>query len=144
MLDRSKLIAVAIPLVALAAGGAAACGTGVKDQASSYEQTAQADGAGGWLHTLYLDAPAGQPLRLVHVPGVGWKYAAGWKSTAPTDDSMRLKTAVSSLTTALSTDAPVPVEEPLTVFIDGPTGYTYAWIHDQGWKFVGRLTDRNP
>jgi len=27
-------------------------------------------------------------------------------------------------------------------FIDGPTGYTYVWVADQGWKFVGKVTQR--
>jgi hypothetical protein len=30
----------------------------------------------------------------------------------------------------------------MTVFIDGPTGFTYVWMRDQGWKYVGRLADR--
>jgi hypothetical protein len=33
-------------------------------------------------------------------------------------------------------------ERPMTVFIDGPTGFTYVWMRDQGWKYVGRLADR--
>jgi hypothetical protein len=32
--------------------------------------------------------------------------------------------------------------QPTTVFIDGPTGYTYFWTPEIGWKFVGRVTDR--
>ncbi len=29
----------------------------------------------------------------------------------------------------------------MSVFIDGPTGFTYVWVADQGWKFVGQLSD---
>lgn len=34
-------------------------------------------------------------------------------------------------------------EQPMTVFIDGPTGFTYAWVTGHGWKFIGRLSNRN-
>jgi hypothetical protein len=30
--------------------------------------------------------------------------------------------------------------DPLTVFIDGPTGYTFVWTDTSGWKFVGYLS----
>jgi hypothetical protein len=30
---------------------------------------------------------------------------------------------------------------PLTVFIDGPSGFTYVWHRDDGWKCVGMLVD---
>jgi hypothetical protein len=29
----------------------------------------------------------------------------------------------------------------MAVFIDGPTGYTFAWNGDSGWKFVGQISD---
>jgi len=29
----------------------------------------------------------------------------------------------------------------LTVFIDGPSGFTYVWNRDGGWKFIGKLVD---
>jgi hypothetical protein len=35
-------------------------------------------------------------------------------------------------------------DEPLTVFIDGPSGFTYVWNRDGGWKFVGKIADRSP
>jgi hypothetical protein len=35
------------------------------------------------------------------------------------------------------------VKQPLTVFIDGPSGYTYVWMRDEGWKFVGRIAGRS-
>jgi hypothetical protein len=27
------------------------------------------------------------------------------------------------------------------VFIDGPSGFTYVWNRDGGWKFIGKLVD---
>ena len=35
-------------------------------------------------------------------------------------------------------------DEPLSVFIDGPSGFTFVWNRDGGWKFVGKVTDRKP
>jgi hypothetical protein len=32
----------------------------------------------------------------------------------------------------------------MAVFIDGPTGYTFAWTAEGGWKFVGHLSDGAP
>jgi hypothetical protein len=32
----------------------------------------------------------------------------------------------------------------LTVFVDGPTGFTFMYVLDEGWKFVGRIADRAP
>jgi hypothetical protein len=31
------------------------------------------------------------------------------------------------------------MQSPLSVFIDGPTGYTFVYVQDAGWKFVGVL-----
>lgn len=31
--------------------------------------------------------------------------------------------------------------DPVAVFVDGPTGYTFVWSADTGWKFVGPLGD---
>jgi hypothetical protein len=85
--------------------------------------------------TLLVQTPAGSTFRLAYVPNDGWKLD---------DPGARLKPAEGRVTTAAASP---PEEEPaanrpMTVFIDGPTGYTYVWIRDQGWKFVGRLTDR--
>lgn len=35
----------------------------------------------------------------------------------------------------------LPTDDPMAVFIDGPTGYTFAWTNDGGWKFVGHIAD---
>jgi len=105
--------------------------------------TAAKQGSSAAPLTLYIEDSAGTRLRLLHAQGVGWKYVAGWKSAEDADNSMLVKTALPSRAPQ-SEEAPVPVEEPLTVFIDGPSGFTYVWIRDQGWKFVGRLAERSP
>jgi hypothetical protein len=35
------------------------------------------------------------------------------------------------------------LERPLTVFVDGPTGYTFIYLLDEGWRFVGQVADSN-
>jgi len=64
---------------------------------------------------------------LVRVSGVGWTY--GGKATSGGDGDAALR----------STSISTPMQSPLSVFIDGPTGYTFIYIQDAGWKFVGVL-----
>jgi hypothetical protein len=35
-----------------------------------------------------------------------------------------------------------PDGDPLTVFIDGPSGFTFVWDREGGWKFVGKIVDK--
>ena len=91
--------------------------------------------------TLYIEDPNGDPFRLVHVQGTGWKYAESWKSPDRAGHSLFRKVAFWS-TTPAPKDA-VREDEPLTVFIDGPSGFTYVWNRDAGWKFVGKIADRS-
>lgn len=81
--------------------------------------------------TLSVAAPSGNTLRLVYVPNEGWRFA---------DRAIETKANRTALASAA---IPQPQEDsasdqPLTVFIDGPSGYTYVWMR---WKFVGRITD---
>ena len=89
----------------------------------------------GLERTLFIDAPTGSTFRLIYVPEEGWKFA---------DRAMGAKAMVAALTpTAMPrSDEGSAADEPLAVFIDGPTGFTYVWIRDTGWKFVGRVADR--
>jgi hypothetical protein len=93
--------------------------------------------------TLFIEDPSGNPLRLVHVRGEGWRHASGGKAVDRAADPLQ-KTALSSTTPSQTTDALSPADEPLTVFIDGPSGFTYVWLRDAGWKFVGRIADGRP
>jgi len=29
------------------------------------------------------------------------------------------------------------------VFVDGPTGFTFIYVLDDGWKFVGRIVEQD-
>ena len=41
---------------------------------------------------------------------------------------------------ALEPDHALPVEHPLSVIVDGPTGFVFAWMHETAsWKFGGRV-----
>jgi hypothetical protein len=84
--------------------------------------------------TLLVQPPDGSTLRLTYIPDDGWKFDDHDASLERTEG--RVTPAVASQQKEESV-----ANRPLTVFIDGPTGYTYVWIRDQGWKFVGRITD---
>ena len=83
--------------------------------------------------TLVIEAPNGNTFRLIRLPDAGWKFV---------DRASGTKTTEASLTpTTPQPEESSAVDDPLTVFIDGPTGFTYVWMRDKGWKFVGRVAD---
>jgi len=94
--------------------------------------------------TLYMQDSTGNPFRLVHVQGTGWRYASGWKSPDKAPASLLRKVAFWSTPPSRPAVSPTPEGEPLTVFIDGPTGFTYVWDRAGGWTFVGKIADRSP
>ena len=94
--------------------------------------------------TLYMEDTSGNAFRLVHVQGTGWRYAAGWKSPNSTSAWLLRKVAFWSTPSARpAKGAPPDDDEPLTVFIDGPSGFTFVWDREGGWKFVGKIADRS-
>jgi hypothetical protein len=85
--------------------------------------------------TLLVQPPSGSTMRLTYVPADGWKL----------DNPAAASKAPQGRVTPVATSRPEESRgknEPMTVFIDGPTGFTYIWRQDQGWTFVGRITDR--
>jgi hypothetical protein len=62
---------------------------------------------------------------------------AGWNAEG-TGSSKAVLAAVGAPPVA----AQQALERPLTVFVDGPTGFTFMYVLDEGWKFVGRVADR--
>ena len=84
--------------------------------------------------TLHLQDASGNAVRLVHLPGVGWQYDQARGAGSP------LKKAALQ-TTATPASGGSGDDVPLTVFIDGPSGFTYVWNRDDGWTCVGRLVD---
>jgi len=84
--------------------------------------------------SMLIEDPAGNRLRLTHVPGSGWKYESGKRAGSP----LRKTTLQSAPAASGDGDAGAS----LTVFIDGPSGFTYVWNRDNGgWTFIGKLVD---
>ena len=101
-------------LFAVLAGTALAAGT-----SASFGQAALAPaGTQNAAPTLFLSGPDGDRLTLVRSAEEGWRLQAGWNAEG------------------------TGLERPLSVFVDGPTGITFIYVHDEGWKFVGRVVDR--
>ena len=72
---------------------------------------------------ILLSGPGGEPSTLIYTPEGGWRLHEGWGSAdAPSEPAM--KAAVSKETPA----AEGMTERPLTVFVDGPTGFTYIYL----------------
>jgi hypothetical protein len=94
--------------------------------------------------TLYMEDTNGNAFRLVHVQGTGWRYAEGWKSPNSADASLPHKVALKSTTSAPPAKGATPEDEPLTVFIDGPSGFTFVWDREGKWKFVGKIANESP
>ncbi|HSL69291.1 MAG TPA: hypothetical protein VK864_03575 [Longimicrobiales bacterium] len=92
--------------------------------------------------TILLSGPTGDRFTLVHSANTGWQLQAGW-ATQQDDNSARSTRAVLPAARALPADEQPALERPLTVFVDGPTGYTFIYVFDEGWKFVGRIADRS-
>jgi hypothetical protein len=83
--------------------------------------------------TLMIQSPAGGAVRLTYVPDDGWKA----------DSTVTVaRAAVSVPQSDVDSALDESTRKPMTVFIDGPTGFTYFWSREHGWKFVGRLMDR--
>jgi hypothetical protein len=84
---------------------------------------------------LFIEAPTGDVFRLTYHADNGWQFADRAVGPKPTEAAL-----TPTATTRVEDSS--TVDEPLTVFIDGPTGFTYVWMRDAGWKFVGRVADR--
>src|SRR5262245_58145431 len=65
--------------------------------------------------TIFLSGPSGERFTLVRSEDDGWRLQAGQQT----------------------------LERPLSVLVDGPTGFTFIYVLDEGWKFVGRVADGN-
>ena len=90
--------------------------------------------------TITLSGPKGDRLTLVHSPESGWELQAGWPAQR-SDDSPRITRASFSDVRPTGADERPVLERPMTVFVDGPTGYTFVYLFDEGWKFIGEVAD---
>jgi hypothetical protein len=80
----------------------------------------------------------GNTARLLYSPGEGWRYLDDRATDGATGvaDNAWLSPVAPALAESVALR-----HDPMTVFIDGPTGYVYAWTPDAAWKFVGYLND---
>lgn len=135
----SQLIASALACVALA--GAASAFAGDANGAHPAVLVAQraaspAAPASGAPFTLTLQGPGGEASRLAYRPGNGWRLqqdgAAGPVARDPHLEGVALAEGPAA-------------EDPMSVFVDGPTGYVFVWSPDDAkWKFVGRVASPRP
>ena len=88
--------------------------------------------------TLLLKSPDGKAFQLVHFRGCGWKQMAAEELR---DDGLQLpQMSFAPISAAHAEASAQPTADPLAVFIDGPTGYTFVYTAENGWKFVGYLS----
>ena len=139
-----------LALVAIAHASYAAADVASETQIAGLMGTARAtapaespSGGRGSPFTLYAKDPNGNAFRLVRVKGGAWRYAEGWKSPDRAGKWLFRNTGFGS-TPAPAANKAVLDEEPLSVFIDGPSGFMFVWNRDGGWKFVGTVADRGP
>jgi hypothetical protein len=90
----------------------------------------------GPANTLRLEGAQGESLRLAYFAGCGWKYLA-----VNRDGAAKAGFSKTSFAARRAPDGSVLAtrQDPMTVFIDGPTGYTFAWTAEGKWEFVGQL-----
>jgi hypothetical protein len=84
--------------------------------------------------TVFIQPPTGRTMRLTYSVNDGWH--------ASTTRGATTQVAGAAYTVTSQTESEPEAGQPMTVFIDGPSGFAYFWIPDIGWKFVGRVTDR--
>jgi hypothetical protein len=84
--------------------------------------------------TLVIQSASGGTSRLTYVENDGWRLD---------DSDATLKPGEARLTPVTTQPEQPGAKQPLTVFIDGPSGFTYIWVRDEGWKFVGRIAERH-
>jgi hypothetical protein len=102
---------------------------------SALPQTCAADN--GSPLTLFVQHPDGQEMRLEYRSGNGWRAQQG--HGAP--PSAQREVALSAAATSTDED-PSAGGQPLSVFVDGPTGYVFVWNADQAaWQFMGRVAE---
>ena len=82
--------------------------------------------------SIAIDGPKGASFRLVYTAGNGWKFA---DHSAPKLASVRQQVGPTGPIEAL------PTATPQSVFVDGPSGYVFVYVIDEGCRFVGSVAD---
>jgi hypothetical protein len=74
----------------------------------------------------------GTTFRLVHTANNGWGFADHY--------GPRLASANSQQEVAGAIQA-LPDGTLQNVIVDGPTGYVFAYVVDEGWRFLGNVAE---
>ena len=120
-------------LIAVLAGSALAAGTSALFGQAALAPTQLQKSA----PTIFVSGPSGDRFTLVRSADEGWRLQAGWNA-----EGTGWSTAALAAAGAPAVAAQQTLERPLTVFVDGPTGFTFMYVLDEGWKFLGRVADR--
>ena len=83
--------------------------------------------------SIAVDGPKGASFRLIHNAGDGWQFA---------DYAATRLVSASQQAGPTGLIEPLPTETLESVFVDGPTGYVFVYVIDEGWRFVGSVADR--
>ena len=82
--------------------------------------------------SIAIDGPKGASFRLVYNAGHGWQF---------TDYSAAKLVSAAQQAGPTGLIEPLPTETLQSVFVDGPTGYVFVYVIDEGWRFVGSVAD---
>lgn len=123
------------PAATLAGIALTACASAVSGQVTLPLSEAQSSAP-----TVLLNGPTGSRSTLVHSVDAGWRLYAGWPAEIRSNAARSMNAALST-PGALPADEQSALEHPLTVFVDGLTGYTFIYVFEEGWKFIGRVAD---
>ena len=88
---------------------------------------------------IRLSGPLGDRTTLVYSPDAGWRLHAGWSAEDRSGPARSMVAAAGP--SGVVIDDGLRLEQPSTVFVDGPTGYTFIHVPEEGWKFVGRVAE---
>lgn len=146
-LARSRHARAGLTVLALALAGCAA--DSAENQVAGAPTESSAERCPGAIpsHTIVVKDADGRVHRLVHCPDHGWKHfedqQLGAKAPNLSFPQVQLSPVMSAhaLTEVAFENEAAANADPLAVFVDGPTGYTFAWV-DGGWQFVGRISDQ--
>ena len=82
--------------------------------------------------SIAIDGAKGASFRLVYTAGNGWKFA---------DHAAAKLASVGQQDGATGLIDTLPTDTLQSVFIDGPTGYVFVYVIDEGWRFVGSVAN---
>ena len=130
-LSSARVGQIGLILAALVAASCAADDFTSPQSAASLPDPGGANAAS--QYTLDLEDGSGHPFQLVYQAGQGWTHVAA------TAEGGRAAVEKVNYQREDTSKAAEPAGEIMSVFIDGPTGYTYTWSSEKGWKFVGHI-----